>query len=108
MSAPLALGIEQAFVSQLADLVEDAMKTRGPVRSFCGNRICPMNWRECPNRRACRHASWPPKEIRMYDWFRAIHIIAVIAWMAGMLDLTPLAGLPAGGGRNPEFEARHG
>jgi protoporphyrin/coproporphyrin ferrochelatase len=46
-----ALGIEQAFVSQLADLVEDAVRDTGPVRSFCGNRICPMNWRECPNRR---------------------------------------------------------
>jgi len=46
-----ALGIEQAFVSQLADLVEDAVKDTSAVRSFCGNRICPMNWRECPNRR---------------------------------------------------------
>jgi ferrochelatase len=46
-----ALGIEPLFVSELADLVQDAMKDPAPVRSFCGNRICPKDWRECPNRR---------------------------------------------------------
>ncbi len=39
----------------------------------------------------------------MYDWFRAIHIIAVIAWMAGMLIYPPPAGLPAR--RRPEIPA---
>ncbi len=48
-----ALGIEANFISQLADLVEDAARDAGaePVRSSCGNRICPKDWRDCPNRR---------------------------------------------------------
>ena len=36
----------------------------------------------------------------LYDWLKALHIIAVIAWMAGMLYLPRLfvyhAALPAG------------
>jgi ferrochelatase len=54
-----ALGIEPGFIATLADLVEDAMKDRepSPVRSSCGNRICPVNWRDCPNRRASASAS---------------------------------------------------
>jgi ferrochelatase len=49
-----ALGNEPGFIATLADLVEDAMTDReaSPVRSSCGNRICPVNWRDCPNRRA--------------------------------------------------------
>jgi ferrochelatase len=48
-----ALGIDPGFIGTLADLVEDAIKDRetSPVRSSCGNRICPANWRDCPNRR---------------------------------------------------------
>jgi ferrochelatase len=54
-----ALGIEPGFIATLADLVEDAMKDReaSPVRSSCGNRICPVNWQDCPNRRALALAS---------------------------------------------------
>ena len=48
-----ALGIDPGFIGSLADLVEDAVRDRetSPVRSSCGNRICPANWRDCPNRR---------------------------------------------------------
>ncbi|MDP3737355.1 MAG: ferrochelatase [Hyphomonadaceae bacterium] len=47
-----ALGVEPGFIDTLADLVEDAMKDTAPVRSSCGARICPANWRDCPNRRS--------------------------------------------------------
>ena len=47
-----ALGVEPGFIDTLADLVEDAMNDAAPVRSSCGNRICPVSWRDCPNRRA--------------------------------------------------------
>ena len=51
-----ALGVEAGFVETLADLVEDASQDAGgddpsPVRSSCGNRICPARWSACPNRR---------------------------------------------------------
>jgi len=54
-----ALGVEAGFISTLANLVEDAAKDReaSPVRSSCGNRICPADWRECPNRRAAAPAN---------------------------------------------------
>lgn len=47
-----ALGIEAGFIETLADLVEDAVKDPAPIRSSCGNRICPLDRRECPNRRS--------------------------------------------------------
>jgi ferrochelatase len=48
-----ALGIDRGFVETLADLVEDALGDTGPdkVRSSCGGRICPANWKDCPNHR---------------------------------------------------------
>jgi protoporphyrinogen IX oxidase len=41
----------------------------------------------------------------MYDWFRAIHIIAVIAWMAGMLIYPRLLVYRLEAAGNPGFEA---
>jgi protoporphyrinogen IX oxidase len=41
----------------------------------------------------------------MYDWFRAIHIIAVIAWMAGMLIYPRLLVYRLEAAGNPAFEA---
>ena len=41
----------------------------------------------------------------MYDWFRAIHIIAVIAWMAGMLIYPRLLVYRLEAAGNPSFEA---
>jgi ferrochelatase len=48
-----ALGVEAGFIETLADLVEDALAdpSPAPIRSWCGNRICPKDWRDCPNRR---------------------------------------------------------
>ncbi len=48
-----ALGIETGFIETLADLVEGSLAdpNASPVRSSCGNRICPLNLRDCPNRR---------------------------------------------------------
>jgi ferrochelatase len=48
-----ALGVEAGFIETLADLVEDALAdpSPAPIRSWCGNRICPENWSGCPNRR---------------------------------------------------------
>jgi protoporphyrin/coproporphyrin ferrochelatase len=46
-----ALGVEPGFIETLADLVLDAARDTAPLRSSCGNRICPINWRDCPNRR---------------------------------------------------------
>ena len=52
MRAP-ALGIDEGFIGTLADLVEQSLSdpNTSPVRSACGGRICPANWRDCPNRR---------------------------------------------------------
>jgi ferrochelatase len=54
-----ALGVESGFIETLADLVEEATADSSParVRSSCGNRICPVEWRECPNRRPPAPAS---------------------------------------------------
>ena len=41
----------------------------------------------------------------MYDWFRAIHIIAVIAWMAGMLIYPRLLVYRLEAAGNAGFEA---
>ncbi len=47
-----ALGVEAEFIAALADLVEDALRDPDPSpRSHCGGRICPADWRQCPNRR---------------------------------------------------------
>lgn len=44
----------------------------------------------------------------MYDWIKAGHVIALIAWMAGMLYLPRLfvyhAALPPGSGSTPQSE----
>lgn len=45
-----ALGVDAGFVDTLADLVQDAVGDTG-VRSSCGGRICPANWKDCPNHR---------------------------------------------------------
>lgn len=48
-----ALGADVGFIETLADLVQDAAgDTAGGVRSSCGGRICPANWKDCPNHRA--------------------------------------------------------
>jgi ferrochelatase len=48
-----ALGVEAGFIETLADLVEETLADPcpAPVRSSCGNRICPKDWKDCPNRR---------------------------------------------------------
>ncbi len=46
-----ALGIDAGFIGTLADLVEDAVLDTQPIRSSCGGRICPADWRDCPNHR---------------------------------------------------------
>jgi ferrochelatase len=46
-----ALGVEPGFIDTLADLVENAASDPAPIRSWCGNRICPKDRRSCPNRR---------------------------------------------------------
>lgn len=48
-----ALGIDAGFIDTLADLVESALpETPGAIRSSCSGRICPANWKDCPNHRA--------------------------------------------------------
>jgi ferrochelatase len=47
-----ALGVDQGFVATLADLVEQSLADNaGGIRSGCGGRICPANWKDCPNHR---------------------------------------------------------
>ncbi|MFT3722698.1 MAG: ferrochelatase [Hyphomonadaceae bacterium] len=48
-----ALGIDEGFIGTLADLVEQSLADpeKSLVRSSCGGRICPTDWRDCPNRR---------------------------------------------------------
>ncbi len=61
-SAPPLSGSTQASSASLADLVEQSLADRDParVRSSCGGRICPANWRDCPNRRMALPR--PPEE----------------------------------------------
>lgn len=48
-----ALGVDAGFIDTLADQVELALGERAPaIRSSCGGRICPANWKDCPNHRA--------------------------------------------------------
>ena len=47
-----ALGVEGGFIETLADLVQAAAADTRLVRSSCGNRICPRDWRDCPNRQS--------------------------------------------------------
>lgn len=48
-----ALGVDAGFIDTLADLVEETLADAGqPIRSSCGGRICPANWKDCPNRRS--------------------------------------------------------
>ena len=48
-----ALGVDAGFIDTLADLVEESVADAGlPIRSSCGGRICPANWKDCPNRRS--------------------------------------------------------
>jgi ferrochelatase len=48
-----ALGVEPLFIQALGDLVDEALAdtSADPVRSFCGRRICPSDFKGCPNRR---------------------------------------------------------
>ena len=48
-----ALGVEAGLIETLADLVEETLadSSPAPVRSSCGNRICPKHWKDCPNHR---------------------------------------------------------
>jgi ferrochelatase len=47
-----ALGVDTGFIETLADLVEDALADpSAEPRSHCGGRICPVEWRDCPNHR---------------------------------------------------------
>ena len=48
-----ALGVDEGFIGTLADLVVETLADPDKsIRSSCGGRICPANWRDCPNRRA--------------------------------------------------------
>jgi ferrochelatase len=48
-----ALGVDEGFISTLADQVEAALtESVGAIRSSCSGRICPANWKDCPNHRA--------------------------------------------------------
>jgi len=48
-----ALGVEPGFIATLANVIEDRLADHDPsIRSNCGGRLCPANWRDCPNRRA--------------------------------------------------------
>lgn len=47
-----ALGVDAGFIGTLADLVVDAVGETQAVRSSCGGRICPKDWKDCPNHRA--------------------------------------------------------
>ncbi|MBI1340602.1 ferrochelatase [bacterium] len=46
-----ALGVTGSFVDGLAELVEQTLADGEPIRSHCGGRLCPAQWRDCPNRR---------------------------------------------------------
>src|SRR5690348_1967053 len=71
------------------------------ISTACWNRSTPF-WRQAhptrpttaatlPLRRRDKiRGNAPTKHLMLYDWLKAFHIIAVIAWMAGMLYLPRL------------------
>ena len=69
------------FIDALTKLVMAAPET-GTV---AGGEICAAGFSDCPCLKKCA-----PDMAEYYLWFKALHIISVIAWMAGMLYLPRL------------------
>ena len=77
-----ALGAAPRFIDALADLAERALHAPGKLQSETGGRICPAQFG------LCAHGSGTLMEHMIgYDLARGLHIIAVIAWIAGLLML---------------------
>ncbi len=66
-----ALGVSTAFIRMLAQIAR--LKTMQSVCSFPKTRLCPQDRTLCP----CPVAT-------LYLWIKALHVIAVIAWMVGI------------------------
>ena len=93
--------VDPGFIGALAALVRHA-RAQGPgLCSFAGRRTCPRPHGDCPHARAgarrtrWRSAPWPSGMTigffaHLYPWTKAFHVIAVIAWMAGMFYLPRL------------------
>ena len=80
-----AQNTDAGFIAALADLVRRA-RARGPgLCSYAGGRICPADRMPVSAAMTIR-VSRP----RLYPWTKAFHVIAVIAWMAGMFYLPRL------------------
>ena len=45
-----ALGVHEEFIDMLRDEVLDALREDLPIRSCAGSRLCPGDWKNCPNR----------------------------------------------------------
>jgi len=49
-----ALGVNERYISLLADLTEDALASDLSLRSCEGGRICPQEWTDCPHKQAAQ------------------------------------------------------
>ena len=78
-----ALGTQPAFIAALAQLVRAALGRDAGLDSGAGGRLC-------PHRSPLLPAGGDVMAVDLYTWLRALHVIAVIAWMAGMLYLPRL------------------
>ena len=76
------VGTDRAFIAGLAGLVRGAAR-RPAARPAGGRRLCPPA-APCPCDGVARELA------ALYPWLKALHIISVIAWMAGLLYLPRL------------------
>ncbi|HBL93501.1 MAG TPA: ferrochelatase, partial [Hyphomonas sp.] len=45
-----ALGVNEEFISMLRDEVLQTLSEDQTIRSCAGSRLCPTDWKKCPNR----------------------------------------------------------
>ena len=45
-----ALGVNEEFISMLRDEVLQTLPEDQTIRSCAGSRLCPTDWKKCPNR----------------------------------------------------------
>ena len=82
-----AQNADPAFIAALADLVRRARAAGPGLCSHAGGRICPRR----PQPVSAAHGGMTIGFLAwLYPWTKAFHVIAMIAWMAGMFYLPRL------------------
>ena len=85
-----AVGVSEAFVGGLAAAVRRALVRPAEVESDGCARVCPQAFGRCPARLELAPKGGARLMGDLYDWLRGLHILADIAWMAGLLYLPRL------------------